>query len=394
VAANPLPLLDSDAHVAEPQDLWEGEYMEAAFRGAAPTRFVDGVDSMGRPATALWYEGIQLMESAVYGSGAGVAVEDLMRGVRYSEGNAGGWDPAKRLADMDSEGVLVQVVNPGLLGLKSSYHRDPRLVAAMCRAYNNWAADHCEATNGRVYANLLLPWQDSTLAMAELDRVSQRDCFRGVIMRPDPYPNGFIGDEVFEPLFAAIEERNLTLVLHTGTSMEGPIGSLAAHYISSRPQWHAYTYTMMLAFPMEAWMAWAQLVFEGVLDRHPNLRVMITESHGGWLVTALERMDKYAEGGRALRAAYQMDFELLPSEYFARQGFVVFESDEIALAFASEYLGRSMLWASDYPHADATFPGGGDEFRTNLAKLPESLQRGLAWENGCRAFGIDPKLFA
>ncbi|MGH9035000.1 MAG: amidohydrolase family protein, partial [Acidimicrobiia bacterium] len=286
-------------------------------------------------------------------------------------------------------------VNPSTPGLRVGFVPDPALAGALCRAWNDWAADHCEASGGRVYANLILPWQDVDLARAELDRASQRRCFRGVIMRPAPaYPNGFVGDAVFDPLYAAIAERDLVLVFHTGTFREGPLADITSHFAGFRPSWHATFYGLMFAFPLEAWTAYAQLVFEGALDRHPSLRVMLTESHGGWMVTALERMDEYARGGEQLRAAYQMRLDLLPSEYFARQGFVVFEGDEVALGFASEHIGASMVWASDYPHADATFPGGADAFRANLAKLPESVQRGVAWENGARAFALDPARFA
>ncbi|MGH9036520.1 MAG: hypothetical protein ACRD0O_12225, partial [Acidimicrobiia bacterium] len=66
------PLLDCDAHVAEPPDLFEGEYMDPAFRGAAPFRFVDRTDPLGRPTTGLWDRGELVLESAVYTCAAGV----------------------------------------------------------------------------------------------------------------------------------------------------------------------------------------------------------------------------------------------------------------------------------------------------------------------------------
>ena len=101
-----------------------------------------------------------------------------------------------------------------------------------------------------------------------------------------------------------------------------------------------------------------------------------------------KRLDEYAGGGERLRMLFRTGQKLLPSEYFERQGFVVFEGDEKAFAFAAEHIGSSMVWGADYPHADATFPGAGDAIRTNLAKLPEPLQRAVAWENGRRALGL------
>ncbi len=390
MAEEPALLIDTDSHVAEPPDLWEGEYMDPAYRGASPFRFVDGLDRMGRPGTRLYEGGKLLLEDAAYTAAAGVSVERLAKGVRYLEANPGGWDPAKRLADMDVERIDVQIVNPSSPGLRLGFVEDAEVAEAMCRAYNDWVADHCAAVRGRVYANMVLPWQAPDRALRELERVGKRDVFRGVVMRPAPeYPSGFVGDPAFDAIYGAIEERGLLLVFHSCAPDEGLVGPITRHYKTTRPFWHATFYGIMFGFPIEAWTAFAQLVFEGVLDRHPRLNVMLTESHGTWFVTALERMDEYARGGEALRQAFQMRLDLLPSEYFARQGFVVFEGDEVGLAFASEHICDSMVWALDYPHADATFPGGADAFRANLRALPSDVRRKLAWDNGVRAFGLE-----
>lgn len=387
-----LQLLDCDSHIVEPIDLFEGDYMDAAYRGAAPFKLIDRTDAAGRRISVLYEGGQLMMEDAGLSAAAGVPMEKLVQGITYVEANSGGWDPKKRLADMDLAEVERTVLNPSTPGLRVGFVEDPHLAAAMCRAWNDFTTDHCEAApKGRFYANMILPWQDPTLALQELERVGGRDCFRGAIMRPAPeYSCGFLGDSVFDSVYAALAERNLCLILHSCAPREGLGGPIVSHYLAAgKPYWHATMYGIMLNFPFEAWAAWAQLVFEGVLDRHPTLKVMLTESHGGWLVTALERMDEYAKGGEALRAAYQMRLELLPSEYFERQGFIIFEGDEETLSYAAEHIGHSMLWALDYPHADSTFPDGPRDFRENLKKLPASVQRAIAWDNGARAYGFN-----
>ncbi len=386
-----IRLLDVDSHIVEPVDLFEGEYMDPAYRGAAPFKIVDRTDAAGRRISVLYEGSTLMMEDAGLSAAAGVPMEKLMKGITYTEANSGGWDAAKRLADMDLADVDHSVLNPSTPGLRVGFVEDPGLAAAMCRAWTDFTADHCAAGKGRFSANMILPWQDVDLALAELERASAQECFRGVIMRPAPeYANGFLGDPVFDPVFSAIAERGLCLILHSCAPREGIGGPIVSHYQKAgRPYWHATMYGIMLNFPFEAWAAWAQLVFEGVLDKHPTLKVMLTESHGGWLVTALERMDEYAKGGEALRAAYQMRLELLPSEYFARQGFIIFEGDEETMAYSAEHIGDSMLWALDYPHADCSFPDGPRDFRENLKKLPAWVQRAVAWENGARAYSMD-----
>lgn len=394
------PLIDCDSHCAEPPDLWEGDYMDPAYRGASHFRFVDIVDAKGRPRTVLWEGSFQIMQDAAYSATAGVPYERLERGVRYLEANPGAWDAKARLTDLDREAIDYQLINPSVAGLRLGLVKDAGLAAAMCRAYNDWITDHCADGEGRLFANMLVPWQDLGLARQEVERCADRPCLRGVVICPSPpYASGWIGDRAFDTVYSVIEERDLALNVHSADPFESYLAPLVNHYTETRGTgvedeellWSSLaptTYWLALGFPIEQWTAWAQLCFEGVLDRHPNLRVMLTESHGGWMVTCLERLDEYASGGERLRVLFKTGQKLLPSEYFERQGFVVFEGDEKAFSFAAEHIGRSMVWGADYPHADATFPGAGDAIRANLATLPEELQRAVAWENGRRALGL------
>src|SRR5438105_4705432 len=148
-------LLDTDSHVAEPADLWDGNYMDPDYRGASPFRFVDATDPLGRPSTTLYEGGSVLLENAAYTAAAGVPREKLAAGIRYADANHGGWDVAKRLADMDIERISHQVVNPSSPGLRVGFVEDSGLATAMCRAYNDWVSDHCAGGNGRVLANMV-----------------------------------------------------------------------------------------------------------------------------------------------------------------------------------------------------------------------------------------------
>src|SRR5262249_33153962 len=145
-------------------DLWESEYIDAAYRGAAHFRFVDTFDPQGRPRTVLWEGGFRIMEDAAYSATAGLPYERLEQGVRYREANPGAWDAKSRLADLDREGIDYQLINPSVAGLRLGLVKDPGLAAAMCRAYNDWVTDHCADGDGRLFANMLVPWQDLDLA--------------------------------------------------------------------------------------------------------------------------------------------------------------------------------------------------------------------------------------
>ena len=121
----------------------------------------------------------------------------------------------------------------------------------------------------------------------------------------------------------------------------------------------------------EEMLACAQLIAFGVLERHPGLRIVFLESSGGWAPFWLERLDEQAEsfGG------FCPDLSLRPSEYFARQCAISFEVDEHTLPALVPFVGAErIVWGSDYPHHDATFPGAVEALRATIAPCPTAVQ--------------------
>jgi uncharacterized protein len=106
----------------------------------------------------------------------------------------------------------------------------------------------------------------------------------------------------------------------------------------------------------------------GIFARFPRLTALFLEANGGWIVSWLERLDHHYE-------VFRWDvpwLELRPSEYFRRQGYISFDPDESTLAFTAAHplVGADrIIWASDYPHPDAKFPGVVDELVEHTASL-------------------------
>lgn len=131
--------------------------------------------------------------------------------------------------------------------------------------------------------------------------------------------------------------------------------------------------------------ACAQLIAEGVFDRHPELRVVFLEAGGGWVPYWLGRLDHQVDS----YAGYAPRMRLTPSEYFARQCWVSFEIDEATLAALTPFVGAErIVWGSDYPHADSTFPGAIDELRATIAPLPADEQERILSTNAARLYGL------
>ena len=121
----------------------------------------------------------------------------------------------------------------------------------------------------------------------------------------------------------------------------------------------------------EEMLAYAQLAAFGVFERHPGLHVVFLESSGGWLPFWMERLDEQAEsfGGFCPEMARR------PSEYFARQCWISFEVDERTLPVLAPVIGpERIVWGSDYPHHDATFPGAVEALRRTIAPCPPDTQ--------------------
>ena len=156
----------------------------------------------------------------------------------------------------------------------------------------------------------------------------------------------------------------MTIGIHEGSA--NMIATLAADRPPFNPLiLHATSHAF------EQMLACAQLITQGVMERHPSLRFVFLEAGGGWGPYWLWRLDEQVPGF----GGYCPEMKLKPSEYFARQCWISFEIDEPSLPALLPVLGAARaVWGSDYPHHDSTFPGAVDELRRTIAPLPSDVQ--------------------
>jgi predicted TIM-barrel fold metal-dependent hydrolase len=146
---------------------------------------------------------------------------------------------------------------------------------------------------------------------------------------------------------------------------------------------HASSHTL------EQMFACAQLMACGVMERHPDLHFAFLESGGGWMPYWLYRLDHQVPtyGG------YAPEMKHRPSEYFARQCWISFELDEPLLPLLGPVLGaHRIIWGSDYPHADSTFPGAVDELRETIEPLPAEARLRILGRNALELYGLEDRL--
>jgi predicted TIM-barrel fold metal-dependent hydrolase len=353
-------VVDADGHVLEPASLWD-RHLDPRHRHLAPriVRNDWGLDTV--------YVGDREIVTAPLGllgtPGSRMDETDPAKKPPWERAQRGGFEPRARLGDMDTDGIDVAVLYPSL-GLNFWAIEDAAAAVALARAYNDWLAEYCAADRRRLVGAAMLPFQDPAAAAGELRRAVTTLGFPAAFVRPNPCRGRHIGDPAFEPVWAAAEELGIAIGVHEGSS--NVIPTLGADRLFNPLLLHAMSHAF------EQMLACATLMVTGVMERHPGLRFVFLEAGGGWAPYWLWRLDEQVHGF----GGYAPEMRLLPSEYFRRQCWVSFEGDETTLPALVPILGADrIVWGSDYPHHDATFPGAVATLERTLAALATDVRR-------------------
>lgn len=370
---NGFRIADTDCHQMEAPGMWQ-EYIDPAFADRAPRREkVDGRNAMVVEGKALVSEGKYPFSTPDFLAAIARGMERFKR-IRETHYSA-----EARLQDMDEYGVDLQILYPTVGGqLLGREFDDPELLAACCRAYNDWSANYCEASPDRLRWAAMLPVQDAALAVEEIERTSGLGC-AGFYVRPNPIGSRNLHDPANESIWAAIERSQRPVCIHDSGS---------PHLPSFGDRMETHTSGHIVAHPFEAMVAMMGLIWFGVVERFPALRVVHVEADAGWTPYWLQRMEQHYDfSGNAEHP----ELRLRPTEYFDRNFFVAARGDERTLPAAVELIGDdTLLFNTDYPHPDGTFPWGIEQMTEQ--PIPDSSKRKILWENAARAFGFDASI--
>jgi predicted TIM-barrel fold metal-dependent hydrolase len=279
---------------------------------------------------------------------------------------------------MDGEGIDVAVLYPSV-GLYVAEVTDAALMAALCRAYNSWLADYCRQAPNRLVGVAMLPLIDVEASIRELTRAVEQLGFRGVFFRPNPYAGRPIHHPDYAPLWERAAALGVPITVHEGLADSMP--TLGRERFDNAAMLH------VLSHPFEQMSACAGLILTGVLDRHPHLKCVFLESGSGWLPYWLARMDSHWETWGKLLPAVRMK----PSDYFKRQCMISTEPDDDVVDAVIKHVGDDyVVWASDYPHPDAHFPGSVTKTLASMTGIPAMSQRKVLATNALRLYGLTP----
>src|SRR5438093_456524 len=370
-----LRYVDADGHVLE---------HPSGMREFAPPGYEDRVwhietDDRGREWAVM--DGHRLMANAMALAGtAGMSLEDRERAQRlelkYTEVRPAAFDARARLADLDVDGITHSVLYPTLLlGIQS--YPDADFAGVQCRAYNDWLSAHVtDGGDGRLFGVGVVPQQDIARAAAEIRRVATLPGMVAIMLRPNPTEDWKpLNDPTYEPLWEAAGEVGLPVGLHPFLAADLPGACLGLRinrlHTSALPPGgdgagtgdvniDNVLFTQAIANPVDMMTSMTFLLAGGVCERFPGLKLVFLEANGGWLVPWLERLDHHYK----IFAWDVPTLKMEPSAYFRRQCWISFDPDESALPFTanSPLCGADrIVWASDYPHPDAKYPGVTDE---------------------------------
>ena len=366
-------VLSADSHVLEPPDLWTTR-MEKRFRDRAPHLEKNYNGQEGdfivcpplRPfnPTGLGNAGIPPEEQEKFAKGG------------YAVCRPGSWDPVERLKDMDFDGLGAEIFYCGYgMGLFS--HPDDEFQRDAHRAYNDWAAEYASYAPKRLFPIANISMTDPQKDLEELHRVRKMG-FRGIFISNDPLPERRYDNPLWEDFWTAVEEYDMPVNIHILTVQGGTPQVSARNPLVDG-----------VLLPIPAFRTIAEMITSGTLEKHPNLKLISVENDIGWIPNYLKRMDWYSYrfGSR------YPEMKMQAGDYWRRQVFATFQDDEPGVRCRDMIGVTQLMWGSDYPHFDSTFPKSREAIERNFAGVPDDERELILGGNMVRVYSLQ-ELFA
>jgi predicted TIM-barrel fold metal-dependent hydrolase len=369
-----ISAISADSHVTEPGDCYRPN-IDPAFRDRAPVAVTDA--TMGAAINVD-----QGKMTIPYGmiAAAGRSWDQISPFIHvgWDELHAGGWDGHARLAEQDRDGVLIEVLYPSV-GMLLCNHPDADYKHACFQAYNRWMAEYMSVAPDR----LIGVGQTALRSVEEgIDDLEQMKALglRGVMLPGYAacHDEGDYDDPRWDPFWRAAVELDLPVSFHILTGGVGTLGS---------PDFRGPKMNGFFGIIRSCQDMIGTLVFGRVFDRVPELRIVCVEADAGWVPHWMYRADHAVERHRNWLGAG--DLERKPSEYVREHVYVTFQDDWVAFQTAHLMNHERLMWASDHPHSDSTFPNSQRVLAEQTAHLTEVVRDDIVWRNCARLYGLD-----
>jgi predicted TIM-barrel fold metal-dependent hydrolase len=359
-------MISVDDHVLEPPDMWlnrlPAKYKDRAPRvkrekgAVVPAKgWVVDDDAPGARHADVWYYDDMVWPLIRGYAHSGFENEDALRPITYDEVLPSTWQRAPRLVDMDRNHTDVSLCYPSITrfcGQIFLEREDKELALLGVKAFNDWIIDEwCGPERpARLIPLTLIPLWDPELAAAEVRRCADKGSHSIAFSECPPYlnlPSIFSGH--WDPLFQACDETDTVVNIHVGSS-----SNLISTASDMPPDM-----TLCLTY-VNSMLAFTDWLYAGMFELFPNLKLVLAESQAGWMPFAAQRVDntwlkgneKWTESvGHAKRRAKE-----LPSSKVEGHIFACIFDDLAGLKYRNDIGMKQLLFETDFPHADSTFP--------------------------------------
>lgn len=359
-------LISSDSHVTIPVEAWQ-EHLPPELRERAPriVRTDDGdfTEFEGRRAPINTLNNL-----------AGKTPEQFSLNVRrLDDQRAGAGDPAERIKDMDLDGVDAEVLYVG----GPLQTADAELRIASTHGYNRWLAEFCSHAPKRLLGMGAVPVDTPELAVEFVGEVADLG-LPGAYIPLFPGADDTYGNPQWDPLWETFVDRGLPIGLHVGGRRPG---TPTKNLYESAPQF--MTGLVMSKLTMAESVS--ELIHGLVMQRYPDLRFIAVEGQIGWISFFEYYSDHLWEKHRHWTKS---ELTEPPSTYFRRQVFATFMEDPVGLRERHHIGIDNIMWASDYPHSETTWPNSKaltDEWMTPFGDDDKAK---ILWQNCARLYDL------
>ena len=380
-----LSIIDVDAHITEPHDLWtsrapasmkdrvphvEGEGMDRRW-------IVDGVEiATTNPSSVINKNGQKSRGTEFFGW----QIEDV---------HEASWDMKQRVSVLDEFGLYAQILYPNVAGFGSERFMkvdDGELRLACARIYNEAMGEIQADSNERLLPMALMPWWNIEQSIEEVQRAKDMG-LRGIVMCSDPDSIGLpdLGDEAWLPFWEACNDSDMAINFHIGASE-------TSFNMFGRAAWNSNGMRRRLALGSAALFVensrvMSNMIYSGIFDRCPNLKVVSVESGIGWMPFVLESIDyEWGETGAQQEVALQKK----PSEYFRDHFWGCFWFEKVAPKHLIDVVGEdNVLFETDFPHPTCLYPDVQEYIAEISAGWSQERKRKIFQDNAAKLYRIE-----
>ncbi|MBV1876575.1 MAG: amidohydrolase [Pseudomonadales bacterium] len=364
------PCISADSHIIEPPHCYT-EFIEPKYRAIAPR-----IEKNDKGVDCFRVEGMDNRLSLGFLAGAGVSTADFarQRALNFDQLPRACWNPLDRLAIQDEEDITAEIIYASI-GMVLCGLEDYNYKAACFTAYNRWLETFCGAAPTRLYGLAQTAVNSIDETIKDFRRAKQMGMV-GMMMTGNPRYEDYDHPD-YDALWECAVDLDMPVAFHILTMKGHDVAS--AFKPARGPAGLGF---LNIIRGVQDIMG--VFVFGGVFERHPKLKMVIAEGDAGWVPHYMYRADHGAErlGGQSSL------FSKPPSHYVRDNVWFTFQDDQTAYQNPTMLDNNKLLWASDYPHTDSTYPNSQNILSEQMAHLTETQKNAVVHDNVLGAFTL------